>query len=294
MKKYLVAKNFPKMNSGESFSGPLDVNDVICFDVWLIIAEINPETFRLVRSINRLVRDHTNKYIDKYMNLFMRPFKIINENFVSKGYQLPDGSKHGVCEDEETLNINFLDSTIITSFSNESNYRAGQLHGLSKNIGKLDLFGLYFETIANYEFGILHGKFEKYYLGFLVESSNYKCGKLSGKREIYKTSNSREVSHYVNDVLNGTYEKYFFNFLIESSCYKDGKLHGVVKKYKSPSQSEISSINPESEEEKSKRLISLFNYDKGVLHGPFFMIDESFYVRGRYTNGRIDEYYFFK
>jgi len=77
----------------------MDINQLLCFDLWLTIAEIDPQCFIAVRSVNSAVRDYTNNNIDKYREKFSTKIVRISDDDVKiTYYQLPNGVKHGLCQ----------------------------------------------------------------------------------------------------------------------------------------------------------------------------------------------------
>lgn len=145
-----------------------EVNDIICFDVWLMIIEIDPKVFCLVRAINRAIRDYTNKHIDKYMNLFKQILipRIEYDSFGSsrKWSELPNGNKHGKYIDQ-----------ISPPGSIVCNYKNGLLDGYYREY----FSNGYIMKSFNYKDGLLDGAYKEYYVdGFLHTSRTYKNGVL--------------------------------------------------------------------------------------------------------------------
>jgi len=100
----------------------MDVNSILCFDIWLSIAEINPESFAAIRSINRQIRDYTNDNITKYQRKFLNEVEVIKNGINKHYWTLPNGNKHGLYERS------------IVGFDGNSwircNYHYGKLHGM--------------------------------------------------------------------------------------------------------------------------------------------------------------------
>lgn len=198
----------------------LEVNDIICLDVWLLIIEIDPEVFCLVRLINRDVRDYTNDHMDRYMNLFAR--KITESTFCVFGYLhshysvLPNGNKHGM----------YVETTAFSSVL--CNYKNGELDGEYLKYNGNDSV----KRSCNYRDGKLDGGYKEYRVdGPVKKSCNYEDGKLNGEyKEYHKNGFTKISSNYNHGLLHGLFKQYYMSGpLMISHHYRNGKLDPSVK-----------------------------------------------------------------
>lgn len=190
-----------------------DVNDIICFDIWLMIAELNAETFRLVRSINRLVRDYTNTRIDIYMDLFT--IKYTTGSFFAPSYWsiLPNGYMHGQnikikCEryfygfSEETITATYKKGKLCGPIEKKvchpffvnhviANYDNNILDGTYTQINSSH--GYVTKIEANYKNGLLEGEYREYFGDYLVFHVNYKNNMVSSPMEVDDLDDHRYV-----------------------------------------------------------------------------------------------------
>jgi len=65
------------------------MNDILNFDIWLLIAELNPQTFVAIRSINREVYYYTRDNIEKYKKKFSTDAVLDQRFFTLKYEKLP-------------------------------------------------------------------------------------------------------------------------------------------------------------------------------------------------------------
>jgi len=66
-------------------------------ELLLLIAEVDAQSFATIRCVDRNVRDYTNKYMDKYKEIFATEVKIeLKGGYKEKYWELPNGDKNGL------------------------------------------------------------------------------------------------------------------------------------------------------------------------------------------------------
>ena len=159
----------------------MDVNNVLCFDVWVMIAELSPSSFIAVRSINNLFREYSNKYMEKYKKLFSIKISVSGLFTTHEYFILPNGRKHGLYS---IISPVYLQLTQYT-------YKNGKKNGLyhcwriNKNLQKSDSDLILRKTYKN---GKKHGLYHFWYVRNKI--LNVECSYFNGKKDgLYRVWN---------------------------------------------------------------------------------------------------------
>ncbi len=100
-------------------------------------------------------------------------------------------------------------------------------------------------SVLKKEMQTKHGKYEAYYEnGKILETSNYKNGKLDGERLLYFENGQKMiVEHYILDEMYGVYETFFENGGYKQiGNYKQNKIDGEWKNYFEKPKNQIKEI----------------------------------------------------
>ena len=73
----------------------MNINDLLPVEIWLHIAEISPQSYIGVRSVNASVRSYTNEHIDRYKEIFGTKKVDIAYGCFDYYTEMPNGLKNG-------------------------------------------------------------------------------------------------------------------------------------------------------------------------------------------------------
>ena len=165
------------------------VRNLLCFDMWLEIAEMDAAAFASVRSINKDVRDYTNAHMDEYKRKFAFEVTENKDSLKHKYYRLPSGDFHGLYQTWYSENL----------IRSKTMYTDGQINGESKlwhNNGNLCEMGT-----VNY--GAIVGLYQQWYTdGNIYIEARFSNGKKNGMfRQWYHNGSIHVECTYSSDII---------------------------------------------------------------------------------------------
>lgn len=210
----------------------MEVNDVLCFDMWLEIANLNSSAFAAVTSINRDIRNYTNEHIQKYKKKFSIEIKEDSGGIKGKYFQLPNGDKHGLYQSwyeggSPYANMTYIDGKleghVQSWYENRQLREEGFFHE-----GKLEgLFQIWCEDgelceEITFNNGFMHGVYQRWYGNDKLNiRCNYDNDKLHGLYQTFHIEGSSQLweqYNWTNGVPTGLYQRWNNNGQLEIEC----------------------------------------------------------------------------